>query len=112
MDHIQHLLNDSQTAVGNVTHLKCVTLLGIVFVVHLSMKRKVFFLVEELPATMHGLKMTPTAKGNNVILTHFKSIYTLEISKSKYQWIKLQHDLSISRQFHVQLLVPASTIQC
>ena len=59
-----------------------------------------------------GPRMTPTSNGDNVILTYETSIYTLSISGSNYEWMKLPHDLSISRQFHVQALVPASTIQC
>ena len=72
-----------------------------------------FFLVGMLPIVMiRGPKMTPTTQGNNVILTYETSIYTLKIKESKYEWLKIPNQLSISRQLHVQLLVPASTIQC
>jgi len=68
--------------------------------------------IGKLPVYMSGPQMTPTSKGDNVILTFGKSIYTLSLSGSKYQWIKLPHELSIDRYRHVQLLVPASTIEC
>ena len=55
--------------------------------------------------------MTQTAKGDNVILTYETSIYTLSIKDSKYEWTKLPNQLSI-RIYHVQVLIPASTIQC
>ena len=59
-----------------------------------------------------GPRMSPTANGDNVILTYKRSIYTLKINGSKYEWEKLPNKLSIDRQTHVQALVPASTIQC
>ena len=59
-----------------------------------------------------GPRMTPTSNGGNVILTYKTSIYTLEVKNSKYKWIKVPQKLSISREFHVQALVPASTINC
>ena len=37
---------------------------------------------------------------------------TMKIEGAKYKWTKLPHELSISREFHVQALVPASTINC
>ena len=71
------------------------------------------FSVGDLPTDMwNGPRMTATSKGDNVILTYERSIYTLSISGSNYQWTKLPHDLSISREWHVQALVPASTLQC
>ena len=70
------------------------------------------FSVEELPVQMALPRMTPTSKGDNVILTYETSIYTLSISGSKYSWIKTPQDLSISRANHVQFLVSAATIRC
>merc|ERR1712179_555269 len=43
--------------------------------------------VGDLPRSMDGLKMTPTSKGDNVILTYETSIYTLSIFGSNYEWI-------------------------
>ena len=68
--------------------------------------------IEELPVQMFQPRMTPTSKGDNVIVTHKKSIYTLSTSGSKYSWTKMPQELSISRRAHVQVLVPASAIQC
>ena len=68
--------------------------------------------IEELPVQMYQPRMTPTSKGDNVIVTHEKSIYTLSTSGSKYSWTKMPQELSISRSAHVQVLVPASAIQC
>ena len=71
------------------------------------------FSVEDLPVKMRDVpRMTPTSKGDNVILTYWTSVYTLSISGSKFQWIKLPHELSIERVRHLQFLVPASMIQC
>ena len=78
-----------------------------------SSKKNNFHLVGDLPGDVtNGLRMSTTSKGDNVILTHKKSIYTLSISGSKYSWIKKDQELSISRLFHVQFLVPASMIEC
>ena len=60
----------------------------------------------------YGPRMTPTSNGDNVILTHQRSIYTLKMKGLTYKWEKLPNQLSIERIYHVQLLVPASTIQC
>ena len=68
--------------------------------------------IEELPVQMYQPRMTPTSKGDNVIVTHERSIYTLSTSGSKYSWTKMPQELSISRRGHVQVLVPASAIQC
>jgi len=68
--------------------------------------------IEELPVQMFLPRMTSTSKGDNVILTYDTSVYTLSISGSKYSWTKMPHELSIARAKHVQVLVPASTIQC
>ena len=68
--------------------------------------------IEELPVQMYQTRMTPTSKGDNVIVTHEKSIYTLSTSGSKYSWTKMPQELSISRKRHVQVLVPTSAIQC
>ena len=57
-------------------------------------------------------KMTPTIQGDNVILTYQTSFYTLKIEESKYEWLKIPNQLTIFRYYHVQLLVPASTIPC
>ena len=56
--------------------------------------------------------MTPTPKGDSVILTRFTEIYTLSIKESNYEWIQSQYDMSIKRNNYVEALVPASTIQC
>ena len=71
-----------------------------------------FLLVGNLPENMYGASMTTTSKGDNVILTQNRNIYTLSIIGSEYKWIKLDEELSISRRYHLQFLVPASMIQC
>ena len=71
------------------------------------------FLVGMLPVEMiRRPGLTQTSQGDNVILTYETSFYTLKIKESKYEWVKIPNQLSISRKRHVQLLVPASTIQC
>ena len=66
----------------------------------------------EMKWGLWGLRMTTTALGNNVILTHQKAIFTLSFQESMYKWTKQPKELSIARVNHVQVLVPASTIQC
>ena len=70
------------------------------------------FSVGDVPLASVGPRMSPTASGDNVILTLYNSIYTLEVSGSTYQWIKKSQQLSISRRNHVQLTVPSTLIDC
>ena len=70
------------------------------------------FSVGDVPLTNSGPRMSPTASGDNVILTFDKSIYTLEVSGSTYQWIKKSQQLSNWWSFHVQLTVPSTLINC
>ena len=86
-------------------------ILGCVYVLH-YVEIDLSFSVEELPVKMEAPGMTPTSKGDNVIVTYEHSIYTLSNSGSKYSWTKMPHRLSHERKFHVQVLVPASSIQC
>ena len=41
-----------------------------------------------------GPEMTPTTKGDNVLLTYENSIYTLSRLDGTYQWIELDQKLS------------------
>jgi len=68
--------------------------------------------IGNLPEEMYAAKMTPTAKGDNVLLTFKKSMYTLSRSGSSFQWIKKEEDLSIDREGHLQFLVPSYLIPC
>jgi hypothetical protein len=68
--------------------------------------------IENLPESMAGAKMSTTAKGDNILLTYKKGIYTLAQSGSTYMWIKKSQELSISRTQHLQFTVPASLISC
>ena len=68
--------------------------------------------MEDIPLTDDGARMSPTASGDNVILTFKKSIYTLEASGSAYQWLKKTQKLSISLKDHIQLTVPSALINC
>ena len=54
-----------------------------------------------------GPRMSPTSSGDNVLLTYERTIYTLSIKGSSYQWKKKEKELSIYRKEHVQFLVPA-----
>ena len=70
------------------------------------------FSVGDVPLTYYGPRMSPTASGDNVILTFENSIYTLEATNSTYQWMKKKEQLSISRRHHVQLTVPSTLTNC
>ena len=59
---------------------------------------------------MYGPRMSPTPAGDNVLLTYENKIYTLSISGSSYVWLEKPQQLSISRQYHLQLTLPASLI--
>merc|ERR1739838_926696 len=50
--------------------------------------------IGNLPENMGGARMTPTAKGDNVLLTFKSSMYTLR-SGSSFEWIKKEEGLSI-----------------
>ena len=56
--------------------------------------------------------MSTTSDRRNVLLTYEYTIYTLKQSGSSYEWEKLPQQLSISRRFHLQLLVDESLINC
>ena len=69
----------------------------------------IFFSVANLPKVMEwGPQMTPTSSGDNVLLTYERAIYTLSFKEASYEWKKKGNKLSISREMHVQFLVPAS----
>ena len=71
--------------------------------------RSFSFSVGDVPSlTDSGARMSPTASGDNVILTFRNSIYTLEATNSTYQWMKKKEQLSISRLNHIQLTVPST----
>ena len=95
-----------------IEEIKCCILFGFIFFDAIYYLQVIYFPVGQLPKNMVGPRMTPTPKGDNVLLTYETSVYTLENKGSKYEWTKLPHDLSISRGYHVQALVPAATINC
>jgi len=69
--------------------------------------------IANLPTSMEfGPRMSPTADGDNVLLTYKHGIYTLSRSGSSYQWIKKPQELSIQRERHLQFTVPSSLISC
>ena len=59
-----------------------------------------------------GPRMSPTADGDNVLLTFEFAIYTLSHSGSSYEWVKKSQALSISCEYHLQFIVPSSFISC
>ena len=74
-----------------------------------SLKFFVSFSAAKLPKKMqYGPRMSPSPDGSSVVLTYLKDIYKLNC-KSGLQctWELLPNKLQVSRQYHIQVTVPA-----
>ena len=87
----------------------CQNRLGKMWIFNGSLKFFVYFSAAKLPKKMqYGPRMSPSPDGSSVILTYLKDIYKLNC-KSGLQctWELLPNKLQVSRQYHIQVTVPA-----
>jgi len=67
---------------------------------------------KDLPVGMVGAKMTTTKNKNQLIMTEGKRIYSFNCrSSDDCYWEKKTNELSVSRQWHVLMKVPASMVE-
>ena len=78
-------------------------------VFHGSLKCFVHFSAAKLPKKMeYGPRMSPSPDGSSVVLTYLKDIYKLNCqSERQCTWELLPNKLQVSRQYHIQVTVPA-----